>query len=207
MSGQECRMISAYLDGELHGLRGEKFEAHLETCAACQAELAQLRSLSALLSEVPPLTPRLSPQQFSARLAARLPARAAPTARPVSSPWQKLARYAWQAIPLAVIAGWALLQTASMLGGLWGEVAGGAALPWLPLLAGVLPGRMHLLALFGAWEFPLQAAAGLGAGGLLLRMLSSQFMLLLFITLLFWSWLASWWVLRPTPSPARQPAG
>jgi hypothetical protein len=66
---------------------------------------------------------------------------------------------------------------------------------------------MHLLALLGAWEFPLQAAAGLGAGGILLRMLSSQLMLLLFITLLFWSWLASWWVLRRTSSPARQLAG
>lgn len=45
--------LSSYLDGELDARRRLAMEAHLDGCAACRAELEQLRALSGVLAEVP----------------------------------------------------------------------------------------------------------------------------------------------------------
>lgn len=41
--------LSAYVDGELDGPRAAQVEAHLATCSACGAEVADLRDLAAAL--------------------------------------------------------------------------------------------------------------------------------------------------------------
>ena len=45
--------LGAYHDGELRGRRLQQVETHLAHCAACRAELEELRALSALLQESP----------------------------------------------------------------------------------------------------------------------------------------------------------
>lgn len=45
--------LSAYHDGELDGDQLAAFEQHLRACPACQAELAQVRRISALLAATP----------------------------------------------------------------------------------------------------------------------------------------------------------
>jgi anti-sigma factor RsiW len=71
-----------YHDGELDAARRERFEAHLATCASCQRELAELKSVSGMLA-----VDRLADDALGSRsvfwheLEPRLPDRA-----PVSSP-------------------------------------------------------------------------------------------------------------------------
>lgn len=65
--------LSAYHDGELRGARLRQVENHLTECAACQAELDEMRSLSTLLKETAIAEGFLSTEQFAANLALRLP--------------------------------------------------------------------------------------------------------------------------------------
>jgi anti-sigma factor RsiW len=97
--------LQAYHDGELQGARLRKVEVHLESCAACRAELEQLRSLSALLqgSPIPEFTPG---DRFVAQVALRLPRKPAETA------WQRRARLGWQMIPFGLLGTWAFAQAA-----------------------------------------------------------------------------------------------
>jgi hypothetical protein len=61
--------LSAYADGQISWKRGQRVERHLGSCAACRAELTELRSLSAALSDLPEVsTPRsfaLTPEQVA----------------------------------------------------------------------------------------------------------------------------------------------
>lgn len=74
--------ISAYADGELGRQDGERLERHLESCAACRDELAELRALRSALSDLPEVrVPRsfaLTPEQ----VAEPAPARPAPRTSP-----------------------------------------------------------------------------------------------------------------------------
>jgi len=45
--------VNAYHDGELSGTQRSAFEQHLARCVPCQAELAQIRRLSAVISAAP----------------------------------------------------------------------------------------------------------------------------------------------------------
>jgi len=68
--------LTAYYDGELDETRREKFEAHLLTCAACQQELAMLRSLSDVLAVDPlPENVLTSRAEFWRKLESQLPDR------------------------------------------------------------------------------------------------------------------------------------
>ena len=58
MSEHVLDWISAYHDGELHGDRLRWVEAHLHTCADCQAELAALQNLAVRLQASPPMPAR-----------------------------------------------------------------------------------------------------------------------------------------------------
>ncbi len=56
--------LSAYLDGALAPADRAAVEAHLDTCPACRAHLAQLRGVSALIASLPAPAPsrRLTPR-------------------------------------------------------------------------------------------------------------------------------------------------
>lgn len=82
----ECQdvreLLSAWLDGELRGEAEAAVAAHLEGCAGCRRELAQLKALEAALGSLTaPVPPRLAE-----RVLARLPRQ--------RRPW-------WQSLSLA----------------------------------------------------------------------------------------------------------
>ena len=56
---EQCERLSAYLDSELGAAERAALERHLPGCARCQAELADLRGVRALLRALPtPAAPR-----------------------------------------------------------------------------------------------------------------------------------------------------
>jgi anti-sigma factor RsiW len=63
MTCDKAAQVHAYYDGELDLSRAQMFEAHLERCAECSRLLAELRELSALMSEAP--RAELPPQAIS----------------------------------------------------------------------------------------------------------------------------------------------
>ena len=56
--------LSAYVDGQLDAAARARVDAHLETCAACRDELAELRGLRQALSELPRVP---APRSFALR--------------------------------------------------------------------------------------------------------------------------------------------
>lgn len=95
--------LGAYLDGELGQRAQSEVRAHLETCAACQAELEELRQLSTLLRAAPQpdFTPALD---FKAQLMLQLPRQAeTPQTRPTGLllPWM---------VPALILTGWIFVQ-------------------------------------------------------------------------------------------------
>lgn len=60
--------LSPYLDGELEARRRTALEAHLSGCAACRAELGQLRALSGLLVDLVDAPQPSLPAQAMGRL-------------------------------------------------------------------------------------------------------------------------------------------
>ncbi|MBN2045924.1 MAG: zf-HC2 domain-containing protein [Anaerolineales bacterium] len=94
--------LNAYHDGELRGRKLERVQAHLEYCPECQAALAELQDLSALLGAdpLPPIS--LAPEQFAAQVNLRLPRQAqAPSILPVTSAGS--GRWLWAILPLAMM--------------------------------------------------------------------------------------------------------
>jgi anti-sigma factor RsiW len=75
--------LSAYLDGELAPAETATLERHLADCRACQAELASLREVRALLGALPP--PAL-PRSFALPETTAPPARLAPIAPRAPAP-------------------------------------------------------------------------------------------------------------------------
>jgi anti-sigma factor RsiW len=56
---QQSEKVSAYHDGEMPAVSRQEMERHLEQCPRCQAELEELRTLSASLGALP--IPQASP--------------------------------------------------------------------------------------------------------------------------------------------------
>ncbi len=97
--------IVAYHDGELRGLRLRQVENHLAGCAACQAELEGMRSLSALLRETPPQAGFLPAERFAANLALRLPRQPDATL-----PRSAAREVGWWLVPLGTLGAWLFIQ-------------------------------------------------------------------------------------------------
>lgn len=82
--GSSCQpeQLLLYHYGELDAADGRRVEQHLQHCAACRAELAELR---ALLNSLPQVDSELSPaelQRFSSRVMDQLPAKQRHLSRP-----------------------------------------------------------------------------------------------------------------------------
>ena len=60
---QQSEKVSAYHDGEMPASSRQEMERHLEQCPRCQAELEELRELSASLGALP--IPQASPLMLS----------------------------------------------------------------------------------------------------------------------------------------------
>jgi hypothetical protein len=183
--------LSAYHDGELSPRWAQQVEKHLAACQNCRRPLAQLRNLSVLLGEN--LLPEgLMPADvFAARVAMRLPRTIPETL------WAQALKVGWQAAPFGVLAVWAFVQTVFLVAGL------------LVLALNTLPGGGQVAVLLGfeATGARFDLFAGLGDSGLLGYLgqmfgdggplgwaVSLNLSLTILIGLLYWSWLASWWI-------------
>ena len=103
--------LEAYHDGELLDADRRALEAHLETCPACQADLAALRQLSDVLHSAPLPATLPNAEAFAARLVRRLPLR--PTLRPAPQP-----AYAVWLVPIGLLALMVVLQALNVTGSL-----------------------------------------------------------------------------------------
>jgi len=183
MSEHVLDWIGAYHDGELHGDRLRRVEAHLRACSACQAELEALQNLAARLQASPPMPARTPPEQFVAQVRLRLPPRSAPVPGRA-----RLRQAAGLWLPLGVLTLWAFGQAVLLVSGLaLGMAAVPAAIPVvLPPLPGL--GALPLLvalaqpAGWGGWLALLVLNAGLTAA----------------VAVLVWGCLAGWWAARET---------
>jgi hypothetical protein len=186
--------LGAYHDGELRGRRVQQVEAHLAGCATCRAELEKLRELSALLGESPPPSDLTPPERFVAQVGLRLPRRSERSA------WQRGLEIGWLLAPLGLLGAWAVVQAVFVVAGLvliaLQVGLGGDALAWL---LPVTPPGARLPGLFGFSDVGLNDVGQIALnllrdGGPLGWGVTLNLVSLLVIGLLYWSWLASWWV-------------
>jgi hypothetical protein len=109
MSEHITEWLGAYLDAELRGARLLQVENHLSECVACQAELDELRGLSALLRETPPTADFLPRERFIANLTLNLPRQTGTTQTP------KATELGWWMIPVGIILAWIFMQLSAYI--------------------------------------------------------------------------------------------
>ena len=182
--------LGAYIDGELHGRRLRQVETHLTRCGACRLEFGKLRTLSAVLQESPAASDLLPPEQFVAQVGLRL------SRRPARPPVQRALRTGWQLIPAALFGVWVFIQAASITTGIMsvGVDLGLGGEQAMILLSGIGGGSClnELLAL---------SQVNIGQIASCVWELTSYLALPAVIGLLYWSWLAVWWVRRQHRQP------
>jgi len=188
-------LLNAYHDGELSGRKLRSVEAHLETCAECLTQLEQLQSLSVLLQSSPVADDLLSSDVFVAQVGMRLPR------KPEGLSWKKVSRTGWNAIPFGLLGTWAIVQAVFIVTNV------------VMLALQVIPGAEQILSMLPSGGSSLgliadisglgllraaQIGTGLlGSGNLLGWSIIVNVGLTLLIGLLYWSWLASWWIRNP----------
>jgi len=188
--------LGAYHDGELQGGRLQQVEAHLAECAACRAELEGLRALTTLVREIPAAEELTPPERFVAQVGLRLPRRAEQPA------WRRALEFGWRVTPFGLFGAWAFVQAVFVVA----EVVtfalrlglGGDAVAVLLPTPQTGPGLTELFS---------RPGAGLNdVGQVVLRLMSHggplgwgiilNLAVLAVIGVLYWSWLATWWVRR-----------
>jgi Putative zinc-finger len=191
-------LLNAYLDGELHGRRLREFETHLASCATCQIELRELRTVSELLQADP--APEATPvERFVSQMTLRLPRRSQHDQQPRPS------SLAWWLVPAGLLGAWFFVQTVFTLT----DVVTAANLTGLLGGASVWLGN-------GQESFWLNTATNLFGGQFIvqptLSLLNnvsvfgfnviSGFLWQAAIVLLYWAWLCVWWI-RRNPLPGK----
>jgi predicted anti-sigma-YlaC factor YlaD len=183
-------LLNAYLDGELQGWRLLEMQTHLASCESCRNELRELRSVSDLLRAAP--TPAFTPaDRFAANLALNLPR------RPLKASLQRGPSLVWWLAPVALVGLWTLVQTLITLSGPLSLISSSGLLrqgaAWLPT------GTEHSLLytagmdLFGGqlgtgMQSTLASVDGFVSG------LLGQLLWQAGIALLYWIWMAAWWL-------------
>ena len=194
MTEHVTQWLEAYYDGELKGRRARLVEAHLETCAECLAEFESLGSLSALLQEAPEPANLTPPEVFAAQVGLRLPR------KPQQTTWQKALRTGWQWIPAGILGAWIFVQATFLVSGLltWILRLAPQDGPFAALLSSGTQAasifEMNDLSGAGFSEIGRFGLDILRAGGPLGWGITLNLGLTLLFSLLFLSWLASWWV-------------
>ena len=195
MSEHVTAWLGAYHDGELQGRRLGQVEAHLAQCAACRAELERLQALSAMLQESPPARDLTPPDRFVAQVGLRLPR------QPEQPAWQRTLEIGWRLTPLGLLGALAFVQVMFIMTemvlfalrlGVGGDLVASRLPPsgtsWLAQLT-----RLSGASLSDVVQILLQA---LGHGGPLGWVFTLYVILFAVISLLYLSWLASWWARR-----------
>jgi len=188
--------LGAYHDGELQGGRLRQVEAHLAECAACRAELEGLRALTELVREIPAAAEVTPPERFVAQVGLRLPR------RPEQPAWRRALELGWRLTPFGLLGAWAFVQAVFVMAevvmfalrlGLGGDAA--AALLPTPQtgsgLSELLSRPVAGLNDVGRVVVRLMNHGGPLGWGIILNLAA-----LAVIGVLYWSWLATWWVRR-----------
>lgn len=190
-------LLSAYLDGELHGTRLMEMKLHLSACEACRNELKELRLVSDLLQAAP--DPEFMPAgRFASNLMLTLPRRTRVDLPP------KPGSLVWWLVPAGLLVAWFFVQTvftltdavtAAQISGLLGQAArwlsGGQETVWFAAIT----------SLFGSQAAPAQPALSLlNTLNVTGTNLLDGFLWQALIVLLYWGWLLVWWFIRrPRP--------
>ena len=184
-------LLSAYLDGELHGTRLLEMKLHLSACESCRNELKELRLVSDLLQAAP--DPEFMPAgRFASNLMLTLPRRTMRDLPP------KPGSLVWWLVPGVLLAAWFFVQTvftltgavtAAQISGLLGS--GGQETIWFAAVT----------SLFGSQAAPAQPALSLlNTLTVTGTNLLDGFLWQALIVLLYWGWLSVWWLMRrPRP--------
>ena len=174
--------LEAFHDGELAGRRMHQVISHLAQCAACRAELDRLQALSTLLQASPAASHLTPPERFVARVGLRLPRH---QAYPL---WDRAASIGWRLTPVGLFGAYAIFQAVFIMTGI----------VMLALRLGGEPARQSA-AWFNSLGNSLNDLAPIGLPALD-SVLSTNWSSVLYlglmavIGLLYWSWLATWWV-------------
>ncbi len=199
MNQHVLEWLEAYHDRELEESRRERVEAHLQACESCRAELNRLQALSHLLQASPLPEGFTPPERFVSQVRLRL------QPRPPRPAWQSVLEMGWRFAPLGLLGAWGFAQavflvSAAVLVALGAGLGGNLATQWLPSAQDLWAAQILTLPLSGLEtgmaETVLQS---LGDGWLSLWSFALEvglleIGLLIVIGLLYWSWLASWWV-------------
>jgi hypothetical protein len=186
--------LNAYLDGELNGMRLIRVQAHLAECETCQAELEDLRNLSALLQETSSVVEFTPTERFAAQVALRLPHRES------HSSGREYQRTTWWLVPVGLFAAWVFLQvtlglsallTAAGQTGLLDNVtawlqAGQQHSVWVMTATNLFAGNLN--------ETGRQLLQFLGDADVLGENLFVQVEWQIGIAVLYWGWLIFWWL-------------
>lgn len=200
MSDHMTEWLSAYLDGELHGIRLHRVEAHLAECRDCRAELQSLKDLSAVLHESG--APKFNaPERFIAQVNLRLPHQRARASR------SKAFEIGWWMIPIGIMTLWIFMSTAFVVRDM---ISAAAAFGWV----GSVPAWVIRDPSAGVYWSVAFGQAGLLSGNSLqwaqetesfIRTAVPQLTWQVSIALLYLSWIAIWWA-RHTRQGYGQPA-
>lgn len=187
--------LQAYHDGELHGRKLEKVETHLAECPACQAELAELASLSALLQSDPLPQLSTSPEQFVAQVGLRLPRRE----RTSAPPERNWSAWAWYLAPVGVLVAIGFMQVVTLVSGLLTFLEDLGLNPqmisWLaPSPQEPPPSELHrITSLALGWQFPFDMTLVYLIG------------IPLLLAGCYFLWLVLWWLHQDSEEQLTQP--
>ncbi len=193
MPDHKFELLNAYLDGELNPQQRHKFEAHLESCKECHAELEALETLSGMLAEVP-LSEFTSPEQLAANVALQLPRK--PKRDAASRDWTE---YGWWLAPVGLLAVWAFLSVYSLAGDMFGAAINLGLVENTSLLQGSTANYSAILGRFGLldpsmleWLVPSET---------FIRQFFSELVWQVSLAMLYLSWIVIWWAHRKRLEP------
>jgi len=188
MNGHVDLWEESYQDGELDAWQKQMVDSHLEVCPRCREQMAKQKALSALLHEVPPMTPELSEARFVSQVNLRLERRA-----PALSLKQRSTDIVWLLAPVALLLVLVFIQTVFWVQALVARVPGAER---------ILVGRGELLQ--GFLQIPplLSDLLSSPAAFPLLSWNSLNGLIaMLLVGLIYLAWLAGWWVRHHQPEP------
>jgi anti-sigma factor RsiW len=183
--------LGAYHDGELEESRRQQVEAHLQVCEDCHAELNRLRALARLLQASPLPGGLMPPERFVSQVRLQLPP------RPAQPAWRLVLEIGWRLAPLGLLGVWGFVQaifivSAAVLVALWAGLDINLAGQWLPSAPDMWAAQILTLPIPGLEVGTILEF--LGDDWLPVWSFALETGLLIVTGLLYWSWLASWWV-------------
>ena len=201
MANHVTEWLGAYHDGELRGARLHQVEQHLSACAACQAELDEMRNLSALLQEAAPIGELIPTERFVSNLALSLPR------QPEQSQPRDALAIGWWLIPVGLLGIWLFINIAFSLSSVATLVANtdlvSSNLTWLRGNSLQMEWFANALNLFGhqLGAPELETLAVLNNANVFIAQLAGSLIPQILLAVAYLGWLFSWW-LRHQQQPA-----